>query len=78
MSAIAQELDRTLRSLDPQAALSLTSAVNEVLAKFRPLKSRDPGDNGWPAGYFEATAGAFAEEPFERPEQREPQTREDW
>ncbi|MFM7149842.1 MAG: antitoxin family protein [Gemmataceae bacterium] len=26
-------------------------------------------NNGWPDKYFETTAGAFAKEPFERPEQ---------
>jgi len=32
----------------------------------------------WPAGYFEKTAGAFADEPLERPSQLPFQNREDW
>jgi len=34
--------------------------------------------NTWPEGYFEQTAGAFANEPFERPPQPPFEKREDW
>jgi len=33
---------------------------------------------GWPEGYFEATAGAFANEPLERPPQLPFERREAW
>jgi hypothetical protein len=36
-----------------------------------------PADE-WPDHYFEATAGAFADEPFERPSQVPPEQREEW
>ena len=32
----------------------------------------------WPRGYFEKTAGAFANEPFERPPQLPFEKREEW
>jgi hypothetical protein len=34
--------------------------------------------SGWPKGYFESTAGVFANEPFERPQQLPLEKREDW
>jgi hypothetical protein len=34
--------------------------------------------NAWPSGYFERTAGAFAQEGFERPEQPPIEQREEW
>jgi hypothetical protein len=35
-----------------------------------PLKTwMDLKNDGWADGYFEATAGAFAQEPFDRPDQ---------
>jgi hypothetical protein len=32
----------------------------------------------WPEGYFQETAGIFANEPFERPPQLPFENREDW
>lgn len=37
-----------------------------------------PTNSGWPAGYFEQTAGALQQAPFERASQGETQTREAW
>jgi len=34
--------------------------------------------NEWPEGFFEATAGAFANEPFERAPQGELPQRDEW
>jgi tetrahydromethanopterin S-methyltransferase subunit B len=34
--------------------------------------------NTWPPGYFEETAGVFANEPFERPPQLPFEKREKW
>jgi hypothetical protein len=50
------------------------------------LEMQKHGTNGaaiatsetWPAGYFYETAGAFAEEPFDRPPQLPGEKREEW
>lgn len=41
-------------------------------------KAEASSANGWPDGYFEQTAGAFAGEEFERPPQGELPSRDDW
>lgn len=41
------------------------------------LSSR-PREDDWPSGYFERTAGAFANEPLERPAQGDYEKREGW
>jgi hypothetical protein len=69
MSAIALRLQETLASLDPADATLLERLVNDALALVKPraatsVKS-DVDANGWPVGYFETTAGAFANEPFD-------------
>ena len=38
----------------------------------------EAAEAGWPKGYFEATAGAFANEPLERPPQLPFERREAW
>ena len=78
MSSIAHELESTLQSLDPREASSLTKAVQDVLVRFRRAPVKPGSANGWPEGYFEATAGAFGGERFERPAQDEQAPREDW
>ena len=37
-----------------------------------------PSESDWPPGYFQSTAGAFADEPFERPSQLPMETRQNW
>jgi hypothetical protein len=37
-----------------------------------------PATDAWPAGYFQRTAGAFADEPLERPPQLPFEKREEW
>jgi hypothetical protein len=41
-------------------------------------KSPKKGSGAWPKGYFEETAGAFANELFERPPQLPFEKREEW
>jgi len=50
--------------------LTILPAVGDSSA-VRPQKS-------WPRDYFEKTAGAFANEPFERPPQLPFEKREEW
>ena len=74
MNKIAKLLDEKLQSLDPKQAEDLTSIVLEAIEKIE--KSGAPTD--WPEGYFEATAGSFADEPLERAAQGELPQRDQW
>jgi len=78
MSIIAQELEATLSRLDPDRAKSLEQLVRDALvlaAQGAPPKKME---SSWPSGYFEATAGAFAGEIFERPPQESFPNRDVW
>ena len=77
MSSIAQELDESLRKLDPETAQRVEHLVREALA----LAGRAPMAKdalGYPPGYFEATAGSFADEPLDRPAALPPEKRTAW
>jgi hypothetical protein len=71
MSAIALKLQHALATLDPADATLLERLVNDALALVKRRSGKQAIDavdgNGWPVGYFEATAGAFANEPFDMP-----------
>jgi hypothetical protein len=60
----------------------LLREVQHYLAFLLELEKRSNAPNGtvstWPDGYFEATAGAFENEPFERPAQLAFEKRQDW
>ena len=77
MNRIAQELDEKLRTLDPPRARYLESLVREALGR---AERDELGDSpsGWPAGYFEQTAGALSGEDFERPPQGDLPCRDNW
>ena len=75
MSVIALELEETLASLDSQSAAQLERLVRDALLLASPRKSSKPAATeatGWPVGYFEETAGSFANEPMEAPEDPPP------
>lgn len=76
MSLIASELDRVLQELDVETARSLEDVVRDLLRLTR--RRAAANDSGWPAGYFERTAGSFAGEPLERPPQEADELREAW
>jgi hypothetical protein len=77
MTQIALELDDRLRRLDARTAEHVESLVREVVALTGPMEL--PKDAmGYPPGYFEATAGSFANEPLERPAPLPHEEREDW
>jgi hypothetical protein len=77
MSTIAAELDKRLKSLDPEAAASLERLVRDALELVK-------GQNGGhqpcrlPSGFFSQIAREFGKEPFERPPQGESEKRSDW
>jgi hypothetical protein len=72
MNPLAEELDEKLQTLDPVRAKRLESLVREAMLR------AEHEETGWPEGYFEDTAGAFADEEFERPPQGEFPRRETW
>ena len=76
MSTIAAELDTRLQSLDPAAQAHVEKLIREALALAE--SRRESAAQGWPAGYFEATAGALAGEPFDRPPEGDFENRESW
>jgi predicted transcriptional regulator len=76
VNRIAEELDEKLRQLDPERAKSLVSMVRDAIEQIEKEPSHSP--EGWPAGYFEQTAGALAGERFERAPQGDMQCRDDW
>ena len=76
MNRIAIELDAKLNSLDQQRAEKLSKMVRDAIAAVdhETLIDRTLGvENGYPVGYFADSAGALADEPFERPPQGEKQ-----
>ncbi len=81
MNRLAEQLDKKLRTLDPARAQYLESLVREALDKAdreaEQGKSRD-SSSGWPAGYFEQTAGTLSGEDFQRPPQGELPLRDEW
>jgi hypothetical protein len=80
VNPLALDLNRVLSQLDSETAVLLERAVRDALA-LAERRAADGGaahDLGYPAGYFEATAGSFANEPLEAPAQLPMQTREAW
>ena len=80
MNELASELDRALDRLDGETAALLARAVRDALAlaERRAPLAETPTPLGYPAGYFEATAGSFADEPLEAPDELPQQVREPW
>lgn len=79
MSTVALELDQTLRELDGDTANLLERAVRDALALAQRRQQTAPLDAlGYPLGYFEATAGSFADEPLDPPSDLPLTTREPW
>ena len=80
VNPLALDLDRVLSQLDAETAVLLERTVRDALA----LAERRAADGGtidalgYPAGYFAATAGSFANEPLEVPKELPMQTREAW
>jgi hypothetical protein len=80
VNPLALDLDRILSRLDSETAVLLERTVRDALA----LAERRAADGGaidalgYPAGYFAATTGSFANEPLDAPEELPMQTREAW
>ena len=75
MGTIVEELDQRLRTLDPLAAIHMEKLVREALAL---VEEKAEISHRWPETYFDRTAGALADEPFDRPDQQASEIREGW
>ncbi|HET6250658.1 MAG TPA: hypothetical protein VFE47_23420 [Tepidisphaeraceae bacterium] len=80
MSNVTLELEETLQQLDAPAASLLERLVRDALALVRQggVASRPADSKGWPPGYFEQTAGSFADEPFDIPDDPPPTANPEW
>jgi hypothetical protein len=69
MSTVTLDLQATLNELDAEAASKLERLVRDALALAKPATKPAAAvvKNGWPAGFFEETAGRFVNEPFDFP-----------
>ena len=77
MSAIAEELDAKLRTLDAKAADSLEKLVRDALELVETQNGAARPDR-LPPDFFARIASEFGGEPFERPPQGESEKRETW
>ncbi len=80
MSSVTSELEETLQKLDARAASLLERLVRDAMALVRQggVASRPTDSRGWPPGYFERTAGSFANEPFDIPDDPPPTANPEW
>lgn len=69
MSTLTADLQATIAELDPDSASKLERLVRDAMALAQPSKAQPVAVDakGWPVGFFEETAGCFANEPFDFP-----------
>ncbi len=77
MSAIAEQLDAKLKTLDAKAASSLEKLVRDALELVETQNAAVRPDR-LPTDFFARIAQEFGSEPFERPPQGEFEKREAW
>lgn len=68
MTAIAEQLDAKLRTLDAGAAASLARLVREAI-ELTEMRNDTTQPDRLPIGFFADIAREFGAEPFERPPQ---------
>jgi hypothetical protein len=80
MSSVTSELEDTLHQLDARSASLLERLVRDALALVRQSGrgSVITDNQGWPVGYFEQTAGSFANEPLDIPDDPPPTAIPEW
>ena len=64
------ELEEALSQLDARSAVALERLVRDAVTlarSARPVSTSGCDAKGWPTGYFETTAGSFAQEPLDFP-----------
>jgi len=77
VTAIAQQLDAKLKSLDAKAASSLEKLVRDALELVETQQATSRSEH-LPQNFFQRVAEEFGGEPFERPPQGESEKRQDW
>ena len=77
MSAIAEQLDAKLKTLDAKAASALEKLVRDALELMETQNGAARPEH-LPPDFFTRIAGEFGSEPFERPPQGEFEKREAW
>jgi hypothetical protein len=80
MSPLAFDLERVLSQLDSDTAALLERAVRDALAlaERRAAPAVAVDSLGYPAGFFEATAGSFVNEVLDAPAELPLEARESW
>ena len=80
VTGLALDLDKALSHLDAETAALLERTVRDALALAERRTPRTLGNDamGYPIGYFESTAGSFANEPLEPPSELPVEVREAW
>ena len=62
----------------PHRRYRVAAENGHVVVDKAPAAAARDAASEWPSGYFEQTAGALADEPFERPVQGAAEQRENW
>lgn len=75
MTTIDTSLIELIEELPPEARNEVRYFVEFLVAKQRRELARQAEANGWPAGYFESTAGSITDPTFVRPPQGAPEAR---
>ena len=76
VSAISEQLDAKLKTLDARAASSLEKLVRDALELVDTQNGAPARPGRLPADFFERIAAEFGAEPFERPPQGDFEKRE--
>lgn len=75
MNTLTAELAQILSELDDRSASALEQLVRNAMELARRTQANGAAavtKQGWPVGYFEQTAGSFAAEPFDLPDDPPP------
>lgn len=74
MNTLTAQLAQILSELDDRSARALERLVRDAMELARRAQVNDAAviKQGWPAGYFEQTAGSFAAEEFDLPDDPPP------
>ena len=75
MTTTDTSLIELIQELSPASRDEVRDFVEFLIVKQRRELARQAEANGWPAGYFESTAGSITDPTFVRPPQGAPEVR---